>query len=77
MYLLVLYVKVSIRKTDGAHEDVAMNKEEFSKILKERGYADRQIEFLWDARPDVDIDEQRLRETVAHFAHTKDDYIQK
>ena len=48
-----------------------MDRERFSDILKEYDYSDEQIKLLWDSRPDDDIDEQRLRETAAHFTATK------
>ena len=48
-----------------------MTRERFSEILKEYGFTDRQIEFLWDTRPSDDLNEHKLRETAEHIEPMK------
>jgi len=53
-----------------------MSKERFAEILKEYGYSDNQINLLWNARPDDNLDEDKLREAAKSLALTKDSLVQ-
>ena len=54
-----------------------MNRETFSDILKECDFSEEQIELLWLSKPDVALNEQRLRETARHIRPVKDVLIQR
>jgi hypothetical protein len=53
-----------------------VSRERFSKILKEYGFTDPQIEILWNTKPSADLDEQTLRDTAKFIAPIKDSLIQ-
>ncbi len=53
-----------------------MDRDRFSVILKEYNFNEKQIELLWNSKPDADIDEEKLRKTAAHLTDTKDLLVQ-
>jgi|SRR3989344_6498951 len=66
IYGILLYFATDSKQTGGR-----VSKERFSEILKEYGFTDRQIEFLWDTRPSDDLNEHKLRETAEHIEPMK------
>lgn len=44
-----------------------MSKERFGQILAEYDFVDSEIEYLWETRPEDDLDEQLLRRTAERF----------
>lgn len=53
-----------------------MTRERFVEILKEYQFTDKQIELLWETKPQVELSEERLRKTARHIAPEKDILIQ-
>ena len=54
-----------------------MTKKKFTEILKEYDFSDKQIDIIWNTRPNDNLNEEVIRKASKKTAPDKDKVIQK